>query len=167
MVSKRILISWVVAAAFVSSLGVATGRGHRSVGEVEPIKRKKAFGSDREPAILNLNDELEALGELNTKPQEIFFNKFLVVDDKILLFGEKLTGVLTCSGKVGPSLVVSESRQINTHSIKMPPGARSLGFKDGELCQSALTVFKNDPKGESRLIVAEVQSEKVVRLDIR
>jgi hypothetical protein len=49
----------------------------------------------------------------------------------------------------------------------MPPGARSLSFKDGELCQSALTVFKNDPKGESRLIVAEVLSEKVVRLDIR
>jgi hypothetical protein len=165
MVSKHSLI--ILSLMLVTNLAMATGRGHRGVGEVEPIKRKKVFGSDREPAILNLNDELEALSELNVAPQEIFFNKFLVVDDKILLFGEKLTGVLTCSGRAGASLVISESRQINTKSLKMPPGARSLSFKDGELCQSALTVFKNDPKGESRLIVAEVLSEKVVRLDIR
>ncbi|MFM8270706.1 MAG: hypothetical protein ACKN9V_11010, partial [Pseudomonadota bacterium] len=134
MVSKRVL-SFLLVSVVASSIGLATGERHRDgVGEVDPIKRKKAFGSDRGPAILNLNDELEALSELNVKPQELFFNKFLVVDDKILLFGEKLTGVLTCSGKTGPSLVVSESRQINTHSIKMPPGSRALGFKDGELC---------------------------------
>jgi len=165
MVSKSYLI--ILAMVFAANGAMGTGKAHRGVGEVEPIKRKKVFGSDREPAILNLNDELEAIGDLNVNSHEIFFNKFLVVDDKILLFGEKLTGVLTCSGKGGASLVISESRQINTKSLKMPPGARSLSFKDGELCQSALTVFKNDPKGESRLIVAEVLSEKVVRLDIR
>lgn len=176
MVSKQVLI--ILCLVSIASSGLASEKRHPGVGEVESNKRKKAFGSDREPAILNLNNELEALSELNaqvaenlgegnSKPQEIFFNKFLVVDDKILLFGEKLTGVLTCSGKTGASLVVSEARQINTKSIKMPPGARALSFKDGELCQSALTVFKSDPKGESRLIVAEVLSEKVVRLDIR
>lgn len=176
--SKYLVIAGLFSVQAYSYSNVGSGPRHRGVGEVEPLKRKKVFGSDREPAILNLNNELEALSELNAeisetldtgspKPQEIFFNKFLVVDDKIILFGEKLTGVLTCGEKTGASLVVSDARQINTKTFKMPPGSRSLSFKDGELCKSALTVFRNDPKGETRLIVAEILSEKVVRLDIR
>ncbi|NBT58850.1 hypothetical protein EBT16_08720 [bacterium] len=177
--TKRIFLTFLVGTLLGANLGLAAGQHHRSVGEVEtPKKRKKVFGSDREPAILNLNDEVEALSDLNaqisetletgtSKPQEVFFNKFLVVDDKIILFGDQLTGVLTCSGKSGPSLVLSDSRQINTKTFKLPPGSRSLGFKDSELCSSALTVFKTDPKGQTRLIVVETLSEKVTRLDIR
>jgi len=166
-------------------------RPHKNpaVGEVEPFKRLKASRSNREPAILNLNDELERLTELNspleesvgasqeapliqgeTKAEaskEFFFNKFLVVDEKILLFGEKLTGVLNCKGSGGGNLVLSDSRQINTKTLRMPPGSRSLGFKDGKLCESAIAVFKSDPQGESRLIVVEATSEKVTRFDIR
>lgn len=161
----------------------------RRVGEVEPTKRKRAVESNREPAILNLNAELEVLSELNAgvmenglaatsdeliksdaqakKSQEIFFNKFLVVDDKVMLFGDELTGVLSCKEKEGGNLVISQGRQISTQAFTPPPGSRFLGFKDGSLCQSALTVFKNDPQGQSRLIVVETLSEKVVRFDIR
>ena len=62
---------------------------------------------------------------------------------------------------------MSDSRQINTKTLKMPPGSKSLSFKDGKLCESALAVFKSDLEGESRLIVVEAVSEKVTRFDIR
>jgi len=158
------------------------------VGEVSSINRKKEFGSDRRPAILNLNDELQAITELNSSflrnqvgpsntslvqadsqastPKEIFFNKFLVVDDQILLFGDELKGVITCK-KGNGSLILSEGREINTKKSTPDPNARNLSFQDDQLCKTAFTVLKSDPSGQTRLIVIETLSEKVTRFDIR
>jgi len=190
MVSQLLML--VLVMGFVLPLKAEAKSRHRNpaVGEVDPIYRKKANRSSREPAILNLNDELERLSELNqpleantdtlkndsfikneAKPEgggrEFFFNKYLIVDEKILLFGDQLTGVLNCKASRQGHLVVSDSRQINTKTLTMPPGSKSLEFKDGKLCESALAVFKNDPQGESRLIVVEAESEKITRFDIR
>ena len=149
------------------------------VGEINPTNtRSKEFGSDRRPAILNLNDELRALGDLNagvlldagdrknSPSKEIFFNKFVVVDDQILLFGDELKGVVTCKKGSG-TLILSEGREINTKKSTPDPNARSLQFQDDQLCQTAFAVLRSDPKGQTRLVVVETQSEKVTRFDIR
>lgn len=141
---------------------------HRGVGEVDFYKRKKVPGSIREPAILNLSEELESLSQLNRADgKELFFNRFEIKGNQILLFGENLMGVLTCSQKSGGTLTVTEKKSSEDSSRQIPLGARQVGFKDGELCKSALTVFKTDTTRSSRFIVAEIDSEKVIRLDIR
>lgn len=158
------------------------------VGEMNPLNRKREPGTDRRPALLNLNDELRALDQLNkdlkqlgtgetinafvkgdsqaAKPEEFFFKQFLVVDNKIVLFGEDLKGVLTCR-KGGGNLLLSQGRQINTQSITPDPEARSFEFQDADLCRSAFTVLKADPKGDTRLIVVEADSQKITRFDVR
>jgi len=166
-----------------------TGHSGGPVGEVNPKNRKKQFGSEREPAVLNLNDELEAISALNARealpnrPQEtdefvkrdsnqlaskeIFFNKFLLVDNQVLLFGDGMTGLLKCKPRGGSSLVITQGRQINTKAFSAQPSDQTLSFSDDSLCASAMTVFKNDPQGESRLIVIEALADRVTRFDIR
>lgn len=164
--AKKLLILF----CFILTLDhVLAERGpHRGVGEIDFYNRKKVSGTVREPAILNLSEELQNLGDLNRADgKELFFNRFKIKGNQIWLFGENLTGLLTCSQKSGGTLTVVEQKYSDETPIKMPPGARQVGFKDGELCESALTVFKTDTTGSSRFIVAEIASEKVIRLDIR
>lgn len=166
-----------------------TGSSSGPVGEVNPKNRKKQLGADREPAVLNLNDELEAISALNARralpsrpedsddfvkkdsgqlaSKEFFFNKFLLVDNQVLLFGDGMTGLLSCKARGGSSLVLTQGRQINTKAFLAQSSDKSLNIADDNLCASAMTVFKNDPQGESRLIVVEALADRVTRFDIR
>lgn len=165
MASKLLMF---ICFSIVLTIARAERAPHRGVGEIDFYQRKKISGSVREPAILNLSEELENLSKLNrAEGKELFFNRFEIKGSQIWLFGENLTGVLTCSAKNGGSLIVAEQNPTDEPLRQMPPGARQVLFKDGELCESALTVFKTDPAGSSRFIVAEIASEKIVRLDIR
>jgi len=141
---------------------------HRSVGEMDLYQRKKVLNSVREPAILNLSEELQSLSELNQlNAKELFFNRFEMKGNDVWLYGDNLTALLSCSKKTGGTLTVSEQPWGKEKGREIPAEARQVVFKDGDLCDSAFTVFKTDSNKKSRFIVAEIQSEKVVRLDIR
>ncbi|NDC23871.1 MAG: hypothetical protein EBZ49_07055, partial [Proteobacteria bacterium] len=101
------------------------------------------------------------------KKKELFFNKFLVVDDQVLLFGEGMTGLLTCKKRGGSSLVLTQGRQINTKAFTARPSDQSLSIPDDTLCSNAMTVFRSDPNGQTRLVVAETVADRVTRLDVR